>query len=123
MAKKILVCDDAVEILEVINIILTDNGYEVKTVEECIHIQEIVREFKPDLILLDLWIKNCDGRDVAKEIKGQEDIANTPIFFVSALNELDKIANEAQVTGFIKKPFEMDDLLAKVGSVFEDSED
>lgn len=115
--KKILVCDDAVEILEVINIILTDAGYEIKTLDESIRVVEEIKTFKPDLVLLDLWIKNFDGRDVAKQIQADEETAKTPIFFVSALNELDKIAEEANVQGFIRKPFEMDDLLQKISTV------
>lgn len=123
MKKKILVCDDALEILEVINIILSENGYQVETIDECTNLIAKIKEFEPDLILLDLWIKRCDGREVAKQIHSDPEISDIPIIFVSALNELDKIADEANVQGFIKKPFEIDDLLAKVEAVLtEDNE-
>lgn len=119
MMKKILICDDAPEILEVINIILSDNGYSVKTISDCNNIIKTIKDYKPDLILLDLWIKNCDGREISKLIRQEEEISNIPILFISALNELDKIANEHSVEGYIKKPFEINELLDTVSRTLD----
>lgn len=115
MKNRILICDDDESILEVIRIILEEEGYEVKAVNNCFNIEEIISVYDPEIILLDLWMKNYDGRDIAKKIKKIDKYKETPILFISALNDLESIAKESKVTDFIRKPFEMNDLIEKVG--------
>ncbi len=112
--KKILVCDDEESILEVLGIILEDNGYKTLLTSSCERILSLVKDFKPDLILLDLWMKSCDGREVVDKINKEVSVGEIPILFISALNEVDQIAKKANVSGYIKKPFEVELLLDKV---------
>ena len=110
MKKKILIADDDNGILTALTmmfeyeIISTSNG---QTVHE-------VSKFSPDLILLDIWMGNVDGRDVCKQLKNQVSTKHIPIIMISARASAEKSALGAGANAFIAKPFEMDDLLTKV---------
>lgn len=115
MAKKILVCDDDPGVTDVIRLILEEEGYEVKTLDSGKAIQKRVQEYSPDVILLDIWMPGIDGEQVTKLLKKNPDTKHIPIIVISALNLTEKIAKRAGADDFIAKPFQMDDLLAKVG--------
>lgn len=112
--KKILVCDDDESILEAINLILTDQGYEVKTLQDSSDIESALREFEPQLILLDLWMSGSDGREITKRLKANAAFKNIPIIIISAINQGSKVSEEIQADGFIAKPFDLDHLVTTV---------
>ncbi|MBP7967074.1 response regulator transcription factor [Candidatus Woesebacteria bacterium] len=110
---KILVADDDLSILEVIDLMLTDEGYVVETVSDGEEIYKIEKDF-PDLILLDIWMSGMDGRDICKYIKSQEHLKHIPVILISANKDTAIIATESGADDFIAKPFEMEELLSKV---------
>lgn len=112
--KKILVCDDDEGILEVIKIILEDNKYLVRVLENCKAIYKKVLEYKPDLIFLDIWMPGINGKEVTKILKREPLTSKIPIIIVSALNDTKKIATEIGADGYLEKPFDMDELLGVV---------
>jgi DNA-binding response OmpR family regulator len=112
--SKILVCDDDQGILDIVSIILESNDYQVKTLNNGKSIEKKISDYKPDLILLDLWMPGADGKEVTKILKRQELTKNIPIIIVSALNETEKISKEIGADGFLAKPFDMNDLLLTV---------
>jgi CheY-like chemotaxis protein len=110
----VLVYDDEESILEVIQIILEDNGFKVKTSSHCEHIKEDIEKYNPPLILMDIWMKGINGHEITQELKSDEKTKYIPIILISALNETELIAKKVGADGFLKKPFEMDDLLKLV---------
>lgn len=112
--KIILVADDDPGILEVINIILSDRGYEVITVDNPKVISKTIKKNHPNLILMDLWMSGMDGQKVTKILKEKSSSQHLPVIIISALNEGEKIAMDAGANGFLAKPFEIEDLLAIV---------
>lgn len=114
MQKKILIVDDDVAILEVVKAILTENGYAITTVQNGGMVVKKVREIKPDLILLDIWMSGHDGRDIARKLKSDKSTAKIPIIVVSAHNDAQLIAKQLHVDGFLPKPFDIDTLLTTV---------
>lgn len=112
-AKKILVSDDDLAILDAIRMILEDEGYEVTTQPEGQKLYDLKGEL-PDLILLDVWMSGVDGRDICKYLKSKEETKHIPIIMISANNSTERIATEAGANGFITKPFELTRLLATV---------
>lgn len=113
MNKKILVAEDNDAILDAIKIILEMNGYFVdcttdgKTVEN-------IKDNLPDLLLLDVWMGKHDGRKICKHLKNQAKTKDIPIIMISATRDLEKSAQESGADDFLEKPFEIEDLLAKV---------
>ena len=111
--KKILIADDNIGILEAMQLILEDAGDEVETTEDGRMVQEMVQKF-PDVLLLDIWMSGMNGGDICKHLKSQERTKQIPIIICSANKDTKQIAHEAGADDFLLKPFEMDNLLAKV---------
>lgn len=111
--KKILVADDDPSILEAIQMILEDAGYEVSTTVDGETVYKMEKEY-PDLLLLDIWMSGQDGRDICKFLKSRESTKDIPIIMISANKDTQEIAKKAGADDFIVKPFEMKDLLAIV---------
>src|SRR5918912_2181829 len=104
--KKIWVIDDDEGILEVVNIILTGAGYQVKTSLNGQCFQNINKNGeKPDLILLDVLLSGEDGRDICKRLKSQEKTKDIPIIMLSAHSSAGRIKDLCGAEAFIAKPF------------------
>jgi DNA-binding response OmpR family regulator len=111
MNKKILVAEDDRAILEVVKIILEQEGFSIIFVDKEDGIYKLIKEQKPDVILLDIWLGGSDGGKIAKTIKSDKATKQIPIIMISANNETEKIAKEAGADDFLLKPFNIDDLL------------
>jgi DNA-binding response OmpR family regulator len=111
MKKKILVAEDDRAILEVVKIILEQEGFDTLFADREETIRSIIRDHKPDLILLDIWLGGSDGGKIAKSFKNDKQTKHIPIVMISANNETEKITKEAGADGFLLKPFNIDDLL------------
>lgn len=111
MSKKILICEDDSGISELIRIILEENGFKTKITANGKGIQKIVKEFAPNLILLDLWLPGMDGKEIVKLLKKDPITKNISIIIVSALNDVEKQVQNSGVDGFIAKPFDINDFL------------
>ncbi|MDH7517588.1 MAG: response regulator [Candidatus Thermoplasmatota archaeon] len=116
--KTILVVDDEPDVRDTIRIILEKKGYRVITAidgEDCL---SILREEKPDLILLDIMMPGIPVRDVIKEIK------NIKIAFLSVVRsseaEKQDLLNQENIVDFIQKPFDVEDLIKRVDGIIYD---
>ncbi len=113
MKKKIVVADDDKDIVAVLTMMLEDAGYEVKSTANG-HTAQMVRDYLPDLLLLDIWMKGVDGRDVCRYLKSQKPTKHIPIIMISANQDTEKIAHDAGADDYMTKPFDMDKLLERV---------
>lgn len=112
--STILVADDDPAILEVIKIILEENGYKVVTISDGGLVKKEIVAQKPSLVLLDIWMSGHDGRDITKLVKSDNKTKNVPVVVISAHNETEKIAKDAGADNFLSKPFNIDELLSMV---------
>lgn len=108
--KKVLICDDDEGILDVIKIILEEKGYDVFILSKSEKVYETVDTFKPDVILLDLWMPGISGETITKELKKTSKTKMIPIIIVSANKDTIKIAKELEADDFLCKPFNIDRL-------------
>lgn len=113
MKKRILIADDNQAILEVMELVLTEGGYEVTTTTDGKKVHKLA-ETQPDLILLDIWMSGSDGRDICMKLKHDQKTQNIPIILVSAIKDTEEKAELAGADDFLEKPFEIKDLLEKV---------
>jgi CheY-like chemotaxis protein len=111
--KKILIIDDDAAIVDSLQIILENEGYETNNT---VNIEAILSMKKdlPDLILLDFSLLAMDGWDICSILKSQEPTKHIPIIMVSADKDIAKIAKAARADAYIPKPFEISNLLKKV---------
>jgi CheY-like chemotaxis protein len=112
--KKILICDDDSSILDVLQIILEEGGYETERAVNGEEVLEKVNTTNADLIFLDIWMPGLQGTEVVKQLKQYEHTKNTPIILLSALNEIENSAKESGADDFVRKPFDMHELLSLV---------
>lgn len=111
--KKIMIVDDEADILEAVQIMLEDAGYEVSTAMNRRTVRDVEKEL-PDLLLLDIGMPGIDGTTICRKLKNQDETKHTPIIMCSANKDAEKLSRECGADDFITKPFEMDMLLAKV---------
>ncbi len=111
--KKILVAGDDPAILEVITLMLEDDGYDVTTSVNGETVEK-VHGILPDLILLDIWMSGMDGRDICKYLRNHTKTKHMPIVMISANRDAEAIAIDAGANDFLAKPFDMYKLLAMV---------
>jgi len=115
MSKKILAVDDDSDILDVIRIILEEEGYEVFTLANAKHVFDVVKENDPDLILLDVMLGGLDGRDICKALKAHDSFKQIPVVMISASHNLDNLlSSPGAPNNFLAKPFDIDRLVEMV---------
>lgn len=111
--KKIMVVDDDPAILEVMRLILEMENYEVLTSYTGSSLLNPDAEL-PDLLLLDIWMPEIDGKTLCKELKSLDRTKNLPIVIISAIKNIEEESIEAGADAYLAKPFDVKDLLAVV---------
>ncbi|HEY4195002.1 MAG TPA: response regulator [Mucilaginibacter sp.] len=111
MAKTILVLEDDEDIRNIIRFILEEEGYNVFG---CNCELYGLDAYAPDLILLDEWINQQEAHMLCKEIKILENLAAVPVIIFSTALAIEEIAATCKADGFIRKPFDLDVLLAEI---------
>jgi CheY-like chemotaxis protein len=86
MAKKnVLVVDDEKDIVEFLTQLLEDNGYEVTPAYNGLEAMELIRERKPDLILLDLQMPEETGTGLYRKLQHKKECKDIPVIVISGL--------------------------------------
>ncbi|PZR28502.1 MAG: response regulator [Citrobacter freundii] len=109
MAKKIIIYDDDMDLLEVCSLILTAKNFEVVIKDKCTEILEDIAANKPDVILMDNWIPDIGGVKATRLVKNSE-FAHIPVIFFTANNNVTELAAEAGADYSLQKPFDISEL-------------
>lgn len=112
---RILAVDDDKDILEVLQFILEDSGYDVEILSDGKYLFDKIEQHSPDLILLDIMLGNMDGRELCKDVKSSLNTQNIPIILVSASHNIDGISDSNGCPdAFVAKPFDIYELLETI---------
>lgn len=118
--KKVLVVDDDPDMLDVLQEILETENYQVYPLLSPRYIFKAVRDFNPDLIILDIMLNGMDGRAVFKELRLSSESYHIPVILTSGrFDENYVISQSYHPDDYLQKPFTMNDLLHKVGALTE----
>ncbi|MDH6303901.1 DNA-binding NtrC family response regulator [Parabacteroides sp. PF5-5] len=119
MKGKVLIADDEASIRKVMTLLLKEEGYEVKTVENGREAVDTLLSFNPDVVLLDQQMPLLTGTEAFEEIRKLR--PNQVVIFITAFGSI-ALAVDAVKKGaydFIEKPFDNDNLLLKVKRAME----
>lgn len=113
MVDKILVVDDEVALQETLAYNLRRQGYEVEIVGDGKKALDLIRQYHPDLVVLDIMLPGMDGFEVCRILRQE---LNTPVLMLTARDdEIDRIVGlEMGADDYMTKPFSMRELLARV---------
>jgi DNA-binding response OmpR family regulator len=115
MSKKILILDDDSDILEILSFVLSEIGYETRTLEHGATVFEDITNFQPDLILMDVMLGDMDGRAICQHIKNNSLTSCLPVILISGTHDLaESLDLPGAPNDFLAKPFNIEDLLTKV---------
>ena len=114
--KTILIVDDSPDNLRLLCSTLSEQGYEVRCAKSGSMALTGVRNFLPDLILLDIKMPEMNGYEVCQKLKANEQTCKIPIIFLSILDEsFDKVrAFAVGGVDYITKPFQVEEVLARI---------
>lgn len=118
---KILVVDDSPFIVEIIETILKDSGFEVIIADDGEKALQKAKAESPEVIVLDLMLPKMNGYEVCKILKEDEKYQQIPIIMLTArVNDEDEAkGKQAGADVYMGKPFELDDLVVKVKELLE----
>lgn len=115
--KKVMIVDDDKEFLEELKELLAKSGYEVIDVNDSANALKTARESKPDVILLDLRMRQTSGFEVADGLKRFAETASIPLIAMTGfytMKEHSWLMNFCGIKKCLKKPFNPLDVIAEV---------
>ncbi len=118
--KTVLCIEDETEMIDLLRLILERAGFRFVGAEGGRQGLDLVREVRPDLVLLDLMMPGIDGWDVYRQIKADAELKDIPVIVVTAKAQtIDRVLglHIARVDDYLTKPFDPDDLLVSVRRV------
>ena len=113
MKGRVLIVDDDIALAEMLGIVLRGEGFETTSVADGDRALQAFREFKPDLVLLDLMLPGRDGIDVCRQIRAESGV---PIIMLTAKSDtVDVVVGlESGADDYVIKPFKPKELVARV---------
>jgi DNA-binding response OmpR family regulator len=115
--RKILIVDDDQELVElIVDVLEKDGRFETRTVNNGFDAGMMVKEYRPDLIVLDVMLPDINGKEVCQRVRSDRTMDDVRIICISGMVEHDKI-EELRASGandFLQKPFEIDGLLDRI---------
>jgi len=120
-SASILLVDDEADSLSLLNGILTAEGYHVRTADSAKLALASLSAWLPELILLDIRMKDMDGFELLRRLKLNETCRNVPVMFISAASETEERVRGLTLgaVDYISKPFQREELLARVRTHLE----
>lgn len=117
--NKLLIIDDDEDISAMLFLLLRSKDFEVAVVTKSEDIFHKIKEFQPDIILLDVYLTGYDGRVICKQLKFHPDSKHIPVIMVSGDDEILQTVEQYGANDYIQKPFDADTLLGKITNLLK----
>lgn len=114
--KKLLIVDDDEELVELmVDVFARDGRFDIKSANNGFGAGMLVKDFRPDLVILDVMLPDINGKEVCQRIRSDATMKAVKIICISGMVEQDKIADlrAAGADDFMNKPFSVDKLLER----------
>jgi len=115
--RKVLIVDDDEELVELIADALERDGrFEVRSVNNGFDAGMMVKEYRPDLIVLDVMLPDINGKEVCQRVRSDKSMNDVRIICISGMVEEDKVSElrAAGADDFMHKPFEVEKLVERM---------
>src|SRR6202051_4052892 len=120
--RKLLLVDDDVDLVELLNkFFLEDGRFEVRIATNGFDAGMMVKEYRPDVILLDVMLPDINGKEVCHRVRGDPSLEDVRILCISGMVEEDKV-QELKLSGaddFLHKPFDIEELIDRMCTLLE----
>ena len=120
--RKLLIVDDDVELVELmVDVFARDGRFDYKTANNGFDAGMMVKEFRPDLVILDVMLPDINGKEVCQRVRSDPTMSSVKIICISGMVEQDKIADlrAAGADDFMHKPFTVEKLLERACEMLE----
>ena len=118
MTRKMLLADDSITIQKVVELVLAEEGFEIKAVNNGEEALAAIETFKPDVVLADIEMPKMNGYQLCEKLKAHPLTKNVPVILLSgAFEPLDEeLARNVKADSFVIKPFESQELISKINA-------
>lgn len=120
--RKVLIVDDDQELVDLIRDAFERDGrFEIRLANNGFDAGMLVKEFRPDLVVLDVMLPDINGREVCQRVRSDETLDSVKIICISGMVEQDKVADlrAAGADDFMQKPFTIDRLMERACDLLE----
>ena len=120
--RKILIVDDDEELVELLSDVFEkDARFDVRTANNGFDAGMLVKEYRPDLVVLDVMLPDINGKEVCQRVRSDKSLEQVKIICISGMVEQDKVAElrAAGADDFMHKPFNVERLLDRVCDLLE----
>ncbi|HVY75011.1 MAG TPA: response regulator [Puia sp.] len=118
---KIMIVEDDLDLLHGLRFLLQAYNSKICPLSDADEILRTAGLLQPDLILLDIKLDHGNGLDICRELKNSY-LKNIPVFIMSGLPDAERKAYEAGADFFLAKPFDSEQLLARITTLENSSE-
>ncbi len=115
--RKVLIVDDDEELVELIeDVLVRDGRFEVKSVNNGFDAGMMVKDYRPDIIVLDVMLPDINGKEVCQRVRSDKSMNDVRIVCISGMVEEDKVGElkAAGADDFMHKPFEVEKLIERM---------
>lgn len=114
VSSRILIVEDQADVAQLIEVVLMGEGHTVAVARDGAQGLMMARDWKPDLILMDIMLPGVDGGTLIARLRREAETAELPIIAMSASRTLRERTAELEADALLSKPFDVDALLVQV---------
>jgi DNA-binding response OmpR family regulator len=111
---KLIIVDDDIDLLEMVTLVLTTHGMQIKSLSDGKLLFDTVALERPDMILLDIYLGDTDGRSLCRQLKNTEEFSDIPVLLYSAGNISKASLTDSLADDFVQKPFDLTGLVNRI---------
>jgi CheY-like chemotaxis protein len=114
--NKLLLVEDEKELIGIVESYFRDEGYEVRVASNGVDALSVLAHYLPDIIISDVKMSPMDGFEMVEAIRKNQHLRNIPVIFLTIMDDRSSFerAKELHVVEYMTKPFDVEELHAKV---------
>ena len=120
--RKVLVVDDDQDLVDlIVDMLEKDGRFEVKSVNNGFGAGVMLKEYRPDLVVLDVMLPDINGKQVCQLVRADKAMDDVRIICISGMVEADKVEDlkAAGANDFLQKPFEVETLIDRMCALLD----